>query len=212
MSSLNIPDTIINVNNKLKNGYSIAKIERELNFGKDTLRKKLNRANYWYDKNLNQFILGYNTDATQNTTHTEQKENECIKRHTEIKAITNNIAPNTTYNTLYKNNISVNNTNQTQDTTLTEKQPITQAGNTILTQEKSQRVFTDEDFNVLFEMIDNYKIKKNNINIPKENSEVVTRSFRSYKSIFDMFAKYCKDNELNQKDAIAEALISYISK
>lgn len=162
MIILNIPDTILHVNSKLKDGYSIAKIERELNFGKDTLRKKLNRANYWYDKNLNQFILQDNTDITQSITHTE-------------------------------------------------KTSITQSDNTDLTHKKTQRAFTDEDFNIMFEIIDNYKSKKNNINIPREDSDVTTRSFRSYKSVLDMFAKYCKDNEINQKDAIADALISYMS-
>ena len=78
--------------------------------------------------------------------------------------------------------------------------------------EKSQRAFTDEEFNILFEIIHNYKLKKNNTNILREDSDVITRSFRSYKSILDMFANYCKDNELNQKDAIADALILYMSK
>jgi hypothetical protein len=39
-------ETAVYVNQKLKEGYSIAKVERELNYGKDTLRKKLNRDGY----------------------------------------------------------------------------------------------------------------------------------------------------------------------
>lgn len=102
MSILNIPDIIIHVNDKLRNGYSIAKIERELNFGKDTLRKKLNRENYWYDKTSKQFIFKDNTDTTQNITHTAKNEVNNIKRHTENKVITNDATHNTKYNTFRK--------------------------------------------------------------------------------------------------------------
>nr|WP_312289502.1 hypothetical protein [Clostridium chromiireducens] len=209
---MNIPDTITHVNSKLKAGYSIAKIERELSFGKDTLRKKLNRADYFYDKILNQFIFQGNTDITQDITHTAKNEVENVKRYTENKVITNNATPNITHDKMGNIRNSENNRHQTQNITPTEKPPVTQTDNTDLTHKKTQRAITDEDFNILFEIIDNYKLKKNNINIPREDSEVTTRSFRSYKSILDKFATYCKDNQLNQKDAIADALVSYMSK
>lgn len=45
------------VNKNLKEGLSTAKIEQGLKVGKDTLRKKLNRNNYFYNKELNQYIL-----------------------------------------------------------------------------------------------------------------------------------------------------------
>jgi hypothetical protein len=209
---LNIPDIIIHVNDKLRNGYSIAKIERELDFGKDTLRKKLNRADYFYDKNSGQFIFRGNTDTTQKITHTDKNEVNNIKRHTENKVITHNETHNTTHNNTAKSTSSENNNHKTQNITLSEKPPITQPNNTELTQPKMQRAFTDEDFNILFEIIDNYKLKKNNIDIPRDDSDVTTRSFRSYKTVLDAFSKHCKDNQLNQKDAIADALISYMSK
>jgi len=47
---MSIDETAIYVNKRLKEGYSIAKTERELNYGKDTLRKKLNRSNYFFHK------------------------------------------------------------------------------------------------------------------------------------------------------------------
>lgn len=212
MSILNIPDIIVHVNDKLKNGYSIIKIERELNFGKDTLRKKLNRADYFYDKNSGQFIFKGNTDTTQEITHTEKNEVKNIKRHTEDVVITHDTTYNTTHNNTAKNNNSENNNHITHDLTLSEKPPITQSNNTKSTHQKIQRVITDEDFEILFEIIDNYKLKKNNTNIPRENADVTTRSFRSYKTVFDSFSAYCKDNDINQKDAIADALISYMSK
>ena len=219
-------ETIIYVNDKLKEGCSIAKVERELKFGKDTLRKKLNRADYKYNKTLNQFILDDNTNATQNITHAEKdiekksksNENEINTDmgHTEKSVITHNITNSITHKATHqKMDIDINSeieNNITQSITHTEKTPITQIDNTDITHPQSPRAFTDEDFNTLFEIIDNYKSKQKNIVISKDDSEITTRSFRSYKSVFDSFSEYCKSNNLNQKDAVADALMSYISK
>lgn len=226
MIILTIEETIIYVNDKLKEGCSIAKVERELNFGKDTLRKKINRVNYKYDKTLNQFIFDDNTNATQDITHAEKdikkksksNENEINTDmgHTEKSVITHNITNSITHKATHqKMDIDMNSeieNNITQNITQTEKPSITQNNNTDITHQQSPRAFTDEDFNILFELIDNYKSKQKNIVISKDDSEITTRSFRSYKNIFDSFSEYCKSNNLNQKDAIAEALMSYISK
>ena len=216
-------ETAVYVNEKLKCGSSITKVEKELNYGKDTLRKKLNRAGYIYDKSLKKFILDDNTNVTQDITYTEKsivdKHNSnknninSDNKHAEKDVITNSITHKKTQSKIAKNVDSEINSTLTQNITHAEQQPVTQNDNTPITQ---HRAFTDEDFNILFEIIDNYKskgdIKENNITIPKDDSDITTRSFRSYKKVFDSFSKYCKDNELNQKDAIAEALISYISK
>ena len=225
---MNMDETAVYVNDKLEKGYSIAKAERELNYGKDTLRKKLNRAGYNFDKSLKKFILSDNTNITHSATHniTYAEKNGLGKknldthkinsdiRYTEKSVITNSITHKTTQSKFGKSAPSQNESNITQDITLTEKPPITQKDNTNATQPSSPRAFTDEDFNILFEIIDSYKLKKKNINIniPRENSEVVTRSFRSYKTVLDKFSEYCKDNDLVQKDAVADALISYMSK
>lgn len=200
MIILTIEETIIYVNEKLKEGYSIAKVERELKFGKDTLRKKLNRSYYKYNKTLNQFILDVNTDATQNITYAEKE----IIVNPKSNKIRNKTAVNSAEKDVITNSI-------TQNITRTEKTSITQNDNTYTTQSSSPRAFTDEDFNILFELIDAYKSKKKPIVIPKDDSEITTRSFRSYKSVFNSFSEYCKTNNLNQKDAIAEALLTYIS-
>lgn len=224
---MNMDETAVYVNEKLKCGSSITKVEKELNYGKDTLRKKLNRAGYMYDKSLKKFILDDKINITQTTTqdithteknivdkHTSNKNNmNSSNQITEKDVITNSITHKKTQSEISNNNNSEIDYILTQNITHAEEQHTTQDDNTSITQ---PRAFTDEDFNILFEIIDNYKskgdIKEKNITIPKYDSEITTRSFRSYKNVFDSFSKYCKDNELNQKDAIAEALISYISK
>ena len=212
-------ETAVYVNEKLKCGSSITKVEKELNYGKDTLRKKLNRAGYMYDKSLKKFILDdkiniTHTEKTIVDKHTSNKNNiNSNNQNTEKDVITNSITHKKTHSEIAKIFDSEIDYILTQDITHAEEQHTTQNNNTPITQ---HRAFTDEDFNILFEIIDNYKskgnIKEKNITIPKYDSEITTRSFRSYKNVFDSFSKYCKDNELNQKDAIAEALISYISK
>jgi len=189
---MNIDETATYVNKRLREGYSTAKTERELNYGKDTLRKKLNRANYFFHKDKNEFIL----DNT-NTTHTE----EIIKD----KPITQTHNTNITHD---------NPSNNNKDTiTQPEDEVITQNDNTKITQ---PRAFTDEDFNILFQIIDEFKYKTQIVDkpmeIPTDNSDLTTRSFRSYKSVFESFSSFCKENKLQQKDAVAEALLTFISK
>lgn len=185
---MNMEETVLYVNEKITQGYSIAKAERELNYGKDTLRKKFNRAGYNYDKTLKKFILDVNTNSTQTITHAENKITN--------KPITQNITQPITHS-------------KTSETNAT--QSITQG----ITQPKD-RALTDADFKILFDIIDMYKSKENNnsaiATIVRDDSDLTTRSFRSYKNVFDLFSKYCKDNSLNQKDAIADALLSFISK
>ena len=202
---MNMEETSIYVNDKLKKGYSIIRVERELNYGKDTLRKKLNRAGYQYDKALKKFIFDANTVITHDITHTEKS------------VITNSITHNTTHSKIGITNDSEITDTTTQNITHTEKPSITQSNNTNVTHD-NDRALTNEDFKILFKIIDDYKSKDDcksenkPIVIPKNDSEITTRSFRSYKNIFDLFSEYCKNNSLNQKDAIADALISFISR
>lgn len=59
MEDVKILELVDFVNKNLKKGYSTAKIEQQLlKTGKDSIRKKLNRYFYFYDKELNQYILG----------------------------------------------------------------------------------------------------------------------------------------------------------
>ncbi|MFR8734597.1 MAG: hypothetical protein ACLVE5_13885 [Clostridium perfringens] len=52
---MDIKDQLELVNERLKDGLSITKIEKELKLGKDTLRKRLNKQGYRYNKELKQF-------------------------------------------------------------------------------------------------------------------------------------------------------------
>lgn len=151
---------IIEVNKKLKDGLSIAKIESEKGYAKDYLRKKLNRAGFRYDKGLRQYVTQDNTASYAEKTHNNTK---CYKD-------TNNLADGQ---------------------------------------------FKNDEVVILREIIKNFKrkqeVEKINLDTLKDKT-ITTRSFRSYKEIMDGFAKYCKDNKLNQCEAIAIALQDFINK
>ena len=156
------------VNQYLSEGLSISEIEKIKGFGKDTLRKKLRKLNYKFDRKQKLYVYTENNIKT-----TDNIKNKVINN-------TNNIKNNT------------NNKNES-------KRAIT--------------IFSENEIKTLKEMIKNYEDKKTEIeNVDYENSKVVVRSFRSYEKILDTFASFCKQNELNQKDAIATALSDFMKK
>lgn len=157
------------VNNQLKEGKSITEIEKEFGFGKDTLRKKLRKLNYKFDRKHKLYVL----DIENNTKTTDNTKNKVINN-------THNIKNNT------------NNKNESR---------------------RAITIFNENEIKTLKEMIKIYENKKIEIeNVDYENSKIVVRSFRSYEKILDTFASFCKQNELNQKDAIATALSDFMKK
>lgn len=75
IEEISIIELLEYVNKKLREGSSISKVERELKLGKDTLRKKLNRANYIYDKKDKQFKINNNAISKE----TQVVSNDSIK-------------------------------------------------------------------------------------------------------------------------------------
>lgn len=80
---MDIKDQVEFVNEKLKNGSSITKIEKELKLGKDTLRKRLNKHGYRYNKELKQF------ESNSDSQPTKQQTNRQTNQQTNKKTITN---------------------------------------------------------------------------------------------------------------------------
>lgn len=81
MEDIKILDLVDYVNKNLNKGLSTANIEKQLlKTGKDTLRKKLNRYNYFYNKELNQYVLGEKKELVNiNTKPIALKEKQEIK-------------------------------------------------------------------------------------------------------------------------------------
>lgn len=79
MVDIKIDEIVEYVNEKMKNGLSMAQIEKEMKVGKDTLRKKLNRNNFKYDKNLKKYI--YVTSETHSNTSKKEIEKKLIENN-----------------------------------------------------------------------------------------------------------------------------------
>ena len=71
---MDIKDQVEFVNEKLKNGSSITKVEKELKLGKDTLRKRLNKQGYRYNKELKQFEFNLDFQPTKPQINKETKQ------------------------------------------------------------------------------------------------------------------------------------------
>lgn len=82
MVDIKIDEIVKYVNEKMKNGLSMAQIEKEMKVGKDTLRKKLNRNNFKYDKNLKKYV--YVTSETHSNTPKKKIEKKLIENNNNI--------------------------------------------------------------------------------------------------------------------------------
>ncbi|MFD0737384.1 hypothetical protein [Planotetraspora mira] len=88
----NITDILGLVNDALKNGKSIAQLERDLGLGKDTLRKKLNREGYFFVKEEKKFKsnnTGINKEERASTTKAIRRKKE--EQRTKEKNINTNL-------------------------------------------------------------------------------------------------------------------------
>lgn len=86
-----IKDQVEFVNEKLKNGLSITKVEKELKLGKDTLRKRLNKQGYRYNKESKQFEFDSDFKPTKQQTNrpTKTQSNKNTKQQTNKETIAN---------------------------------------------------------------------------------------------------------------------------
>lgn len=82
MVDIKIDEIVKYVNEKMKNGLSMAQIEKEMKVGKDTLRKKLNRNNFKYDKNLKKYV--YVTSEIHSNTPKKEIEKKLIENNNNI--------------------------------------------------------------------------------------------------------------------------------
>ena len=115
MVDININELVNYVNEKMKNGLSMTQIEKEMKVGKDTLRKKLNRNNFRYDKNLKKYVCVTNeTQINMSTKYlTENSNNTNITQSVYQKDIRE------------KNNSNKNNSNKNNKNELFTEEEIT---------------------------------------------------------------------------------------
>lgn len=233
---MEILDLVAYVNKNLVLGLSTAQVEKQLKVGKDTIRKKLNRAGYKYNKALNVYekvdtitsnnSIGY-TNITQNNTISykikkgeynlvnNQKTGEIKKM--DLKTFKN--LPTTEQVELinkYANGALTLKEIEQQYFTFTNISKYISREEAYWDGEQKKyiiirpknNIFTDEEIAFL-KMLYSQHQKKEKLNDIKID-EIITRSIRIDKNAMNLFANYCKENNLNQAKALSKALLDFI--
>lgn len=208
------------INDYLKNGGTISSFEREKGFGKDTVRKKLNRLGYSYNKDLKQFIT-QNVTQKSNTKVIKNNESAYLKKSNKKECKKMELADFKKLDTRSQ----IDFVNQFCDGKKTLKSiekeyfNFTNIGSYI---DRSkgywdgnvkrfvyiQPQFSMEDLDILKEIVNNHRLAKE-ISLNKDD-EIVLKSIRAYKSSLDKLTDYCKKNKLKQQDIISIAIEQYI--
>lgn len=233
---MEILDLVAYVNKNLVLGLSTAQIEKNMKVGKDTIRKKLNRAGYKYNKTLNLYekvdtitynnSLGYNNATQNNIISYKIKKDEYNpvnnKKTGEIKKMDLKT---------FKNLPTVEQValiNKYADGALTLKEieqqyfTFTNISKYVNREEAywngeqkkyiiiepKNNIFTDEEIAFLKMLYSQHQ--KNKILNEIETDEIITRSVRVDKNVMNLFADYCKKNNLNQTKALSKALLDFI--
>lgn len=88
MVDINIDEIVKYVNKKLKIGLNVGQIEKEMKVGKDSIRKKLNKSGYKFDKNKRQYIkIKENNNNTNEILDVKKIKQEIIKSNNKTKSV-----------------------------------------------------------------------------------------------------------------------------
>lgn len=161
MVDIKIDEIVEYVNEKMKNGLSMAQIEKEMKVGKDTLRKKLNRNNFKYDKNLKKYI--YVTRGTHSNTLKKDVNKEPID-----------------------NLDNLDNKNITQSIIVKEDKVI---NNNIKKSVPEGHHFDEEEIAVLKNIIKNYKLSTTNMILDGEIVTRSVRTYKNVLDKFVKYCK-----------------------
>lgn len=234
-------ELVLYVNKHLALGQSTASIEKSMQVGKDTIRKKLNRAGYGYNKALNQYVLkdinldctkipqnnslGYNTTQDNTVSYKIKKDeyNPVINKKTGVETKMN-LKQFKTLSTKeqvdlinkYANGVLTLKQIEEQYFTFTNISKYINREEAYWNGEKkqyifieqNQEVFTTDEIAFIKRLYKQHSITQSINNI--KSGEIITRSIRVDKNAMDLFADYCKENNLKQVNALTKALLNFI--
>lgn len=88
MGDIKIDELVKYVNDKMRNGLSMAQIEKEMKVGKDSIRKKLNRNGYKFDNNKRQYIkIKENNSNIKGILGVKKTKQDIIKNDNKTKSV-----------------------------------------------------------------------------------------------------------------------------
>lgn len=218
-------DLVAYVNKNLVLGLSTAQIEKTMKVGKDTIRKKLNRAGYKYNKSSNLYEK-VDTITSNNTISYKIKKDEYNPVNTKKTGEIKKMDLKTFKNLPTTEQVEL--INKYADGALTlreiEQQYFTFTNiskyvkreeaywdgeqKKYIIIEPKNNIFSSDEIAFLKMLYSQHQ--KNKILNEIENYEFITRSIRVDKNVMNKFATYCKENNLNQAKALSKALLNFI--
>lgn len=185
---LSIQDQIQYINNQLDQGLKMDQIRSNIGIGEKKLQRYIKKNNYKYDNKTRRYIC--NMNMLQDPVHSEIKPSEATGEVTKVIE--------------HKYNIDI----------LPEVlEPDNQQKliNMLNMYDKLEKMYNWYEIQQLKDHVVDVDPPEIKVNI--NNDEVLTRSFRIYKNIYDKWNNFCKENS-NYKvlDLFAMALDEYIEK
>lgn len=89
-----------------------------------------------------------------------------------------------------------------------KEQVVTHSNSVMTQQEKSQnQIFTMEQVDILHKMINEYMVRQKIQEVSEEDKgKTINRNVRVYEKQFELFASWCKENNVTQADALYKAI------
>lgn len=231
---MNIEDLVKQVNIKFREGYgSLAKIEKELGYGKDSVRQRLKRNNYLFDKELKQFVLQDNINNTRKiTSNNIDVINSDENTYNPVNIKTGGIKMTLDEFKVLDTAQQVEYVNKFSDGKKTLKNieeeyfEFTNIGKYInraeaywdgdkrkyILIEPKQNIFTQEEIMFIKQLYKQHKITQSIKQETTVEENLITRSVRVDKDTIKTFAEYCKANNIKQSTALKIALEEFMNK
>lgn len=185
---LPIQDQIQYINDQLDQGLKMDQIRSNIGIGEKKLQRYIKKNNYKYDNKTRRYIC--NMNMLQDPVHSEIKPSEATGEAT--KVIEHKYSINILPEVLEPNN----------------QQKLI---NMLNMYDKLEKMYNWYEIQQLQDHI--VEVDPPEIKVNINNDEVLTRSFRVYKNIYDKWNNFCKENS-NYKvlDLLSMALDEYIEK
>lgn len=185
---LSIQDQIQYINNQLDQGLKMDQIRSNIGIGEKKLQRHIKDNNYKYDNKTKRYIC--NMNMLQDPVHSEIKPSEATGEVTKVIE--------------HKYNMNV-----LQEVLEPDNQQ--KLINMLQMYDKLQDMYKWYEIQQLQDKVVDMDPPEIKVNI--NNDEVLTRSFRVYKNIYDKWNNFCKENS-NYKvlDLLSMALDEYIEK
>ena len=185
---LPIQDQIQYINNQLDQGLKMDQIRSNIGIAEKKLQRYIKKNNYKYDNKTRRYIC--NMNMLQEPVHSEIKPSEAVGEVTKV--------------TEHKYNMNV-----LQEVLEPDNQQ--KLINMLQMYDKLQDMYNWYEIQQLKDHVVDVDPPEIKVNI--NNDEVLTRSFRIYKNVYDKWNNFCKENS-NYKvlDLFAMALDEYIEK